>query len=56
MKFKCYYCLAELESLKTDGDELCDGLVCQDCSEEIEQTLKRAREIEHLLTNHIRQT
>jgi len=53
MKYKCLYCLAEIDFLETDGDEIFKDFICQDCSVEIEQTLQRAREIQHLLIKHL---
>ena len=56
MIYICNQCYKRLFDLETDGDDENYDFTCQDCLDEIGQTLERAREIEYFLTAHIQQT
>lgn len=54
MIFLCNHCRSEMRALRTKGDEVNDSLICPECSEALEKTLKKAREIQSYLMAHFK--
>jgi DNA-directed RNA polymerase subunit RPC12/RpoP len=56
MVYRCNICGCRIAFLETDGDEVNQDFVCQECSEEIEEALRHEREVQFELKQHFNTT
>lgn len=54
MIFVCNHCDTEMKELRTPGTGIDHSLICPNCSRDLNELLKKAREIQHYLMAHFK--